>query len=68
MAPQRVSDAVPASETADSFRERGLFYQEDAAVGAIVDALDAQGLSGTDEGFKFFTGYIFGDAVGGRGD
>ncbi|OAQ58103.1 hypothetical protein VFPPC_14907 [Pochonia chlamydosporia 170] len=60
--PHKVSEVVAATDSVGFFKEQGLFYQEDATVGAIVNALDAQGLSGTNEGFKFFTGYLFGDA------
>ncbi|EFY88805.1 hypothetical protein MAC_05240 [Metarhizium acridum CQMa 102] len=61
-----VSEAVAVTDSLGFFKEQGLFYQEDATVGAIVNALDAQGLSGTNEGFKFFTGYLVGDAVCGK--
>ncbi|KAH7112406.1 hypothetical protein EDB81DRAFT_670861 [Dactylonectria macrodidyma] len=57
-----VSLAVTAADSLKFFKEHGLFYQEDAAIGGIVDALDQQGLTNRTDSFQFFTGCILGDA------
>ncbi|OHE90296.1 hypothetical protein CORC01_14406 [Colletotrichum orchidophilum] len=58
---KEVSKSVTASASLEFFREHGLFYTENAAVGGIVDALDQQGLSSSPDSFKFFSGCIIGD-------
>lgn len=60
---KEVSQSVTASASLEFFKEHGLFYTENAAVGGIVDALDQQGLSSSPDSFKFFSGCIIGDDV-----
>lgn len=58
-----VSKSVTASESPSFFRHHGLFYQQDAEVGSIVDAVDRLGLCGSPESFKFFIRYILKEPV-----
>ncbi|KAK0370662.1 hypothetical protein CLIM01_11975 [Colletotrichum limetticola] len=58
---KEVSKSVTASTSLEFFKEHGLFYTENAAVGGIVDALDQQGLSSSPDSFQFFSGCIIGD-------
>ncbi|KAK2022054.1 hypothetical protein LX32DRAFT_603550 [Colletotrichum zoysiae] len=57
-----VTRTVTAINAHEFFQEHGLFYQEDAAIGGIVNALDQQGLSNSPDSFRFFSGCLLGDA------
>ena len=58
-----MSAFVTAQTCQTFFDEHGLFYQEDAAIGNIIEALDKGGLSNDKEAFKFYKGFIEGSAV-----